>query len=461
MNTFRLGALAAIVAVAAFLWFHFQTDPQPATDSAAPSGSAAANQGAGAGQIQRKQNAGAQSTAGAGDAKARPGGAAGARPGGRGGRPPSLVVVQPVTDALINDRLKAVGNGRGAASVSVVPLSGGLLTRIEVSSGERVESGAVLATLDSEEEVIARDRAARTASDAAIDATRLEKLFRSRTSTEVELNRANAALADAELALREAELTLQRRTITAPIAGIVGLVSVDIGNYVTPQTELVTIDDRSVIVVEFWIPERFANQIAVGQRVRATALALPGDVHDGIISGISSRIEADSRTLKVQARIDNADDSLRPGMSFEVSMSFEGQRFPAIDPLAVQWDSDGSFVWKVVDDKAMRVPVRIVQRNPESVLVEAQLLMGDSLVTEGVLSMRQGASVRVQGSNSKPTARGSGESKPQAKPQAQKPQSEKPPAQNPDAAKPTRESSDTATQKTSEAGAITGKQQGS
>jgi len=464
MTTLRLGAVAAILAIAAFLWFRFGAEPKLSPDTVAATGTNADNISGNAdvssAQAIAKPDSGAQAGSnGNTGGEARQNGGGNARPGGRGGRPPSLVVTRPVTDALINDRLKAVGNGTAVASVSVVPLSDGLLTEIRVSSGQQVEAGAVLARLDDEEQIIARDRAARTASDAATDATRLAKLFRSRTATEVELNRANAALADAELALRESELMLARRTITAPIAGNVGLVSVDTGNYVTLQSELVTIDDRSIIVVEFWIPERFANQIAVGQSVDATALAIPGNLHKGVISGISSRIESDSRTLKVQAQIDNADDSLRPGMSFEVMMSFAGQRFPAIDPLAVQWDSTGSYVWRVVDSKVARVPVRIIQRNPESVLVDAELVNGDSIVTEGVLTMRQGATVRVDGAAQPPASDNNDGSPQRKKPESTNSVSAKPLSENTEALN--REAAETSSKKASGADSVTGTQQGS
>ncbi len=369
MKTLTLAIVGAVVIGAGFAGYRYISD----------SGDAA---GAGGGSEARQ-------------AKASGSGSAGGRSGG--GRPPPLVVASEVTEVLINNRLKAVGNGTAQASVSVVPLSGGILTEILVSSGQRVEANAVLARLDDAEQIIARDRAASEAIEAQSDANRLEQLFRSRTTTQVELNRARAALNDAQLALRDAELKLTRRTITAPIAGIVGFVSVDIGNYINAQTELMTIDDRSSLDVEFWIPERFANKVSLGQAVEAVALADPGNPHDGVISGIGSRIEPSSRTLPLKALVDNSDDSLRPGMSFELQLSFAGQSYPAVNPLAIQWDSQGSYVWQIIDDKVQRVPARIIQRNPESVLVDAQIKPGDQIVSEGLLSLREGASVRIDG----------------------------------------------------------------
>lgn len=332
-------------------------------------------------------NAGAQAQRGGG----------GAPGGGRGGRPSPLVVASEVSEALINDRLKAVGSGSAQASVSVVPLSGGILTEVLAAPGQRVEAGEVLARQDAEEQQIARDRAGRAASEAQSDVTRLRQLIRTSTATQVELDRARAALTDAELALRDAELKLSRLTITAPIAGVVGFVAVDSGNYVEAQTELLTIDDRTAIAVEFWVPERFANQIVLGQSISAIALADPGTVYAGLINGIGSRIEPASRTLRVKALIDNQNDRLRPGMSFELQLDFPGQSYAAVNPLAIQWDSNGSFVWRLNDDKVERVAARIIQRNPENVLIDSELAIGDQVVSEGLLSLRQGATVRVEG----------------------------------------------------------------
>ena len=84
-------------------------------------------------------------------------------------------------------------------------------------------------------------------------------------------------------------------------------------------------------------------------------------------------------------------------MSFTVSMKFAGETYPAVDPLSVQWDSKGSYVWRLNKDKAERVPVRIVQRNPENVLVEGALKAGDPVISEGMQRVRPGAQLTVAG----------------------------------------------------------------
>jgi hypothetical protein len=84
-------------------------------------------------------------------------------------------------------------------------------------------------------------------------------------------------------------------------------------------------------------------------------------------------------------------------MSFQVSMQFPGETYPAVSPLAVLWGTDGAFVWVVKDGRVDRMPVRIIQRNTETVLVDAPIVSGDMVVTEGVQSVRDGGAVRIAG----------------------------------------------------------------
>jgi RND family efflux transporter MFP subunit len=183
----------------------------------------------------------------------------------------------------------------------------------------------------------------------------------------------------------------------APFAGTVGLTAVETGDMVTATTEIVALDDRSRLRVEFRIPESAASKVALGQPVRATTPSRPGDVFEGVVSAVDSRVEIDSRTLVIQAEIDNAADILRPGMSFLVELRFPGDPHMEVPALSLQWDRDGAFVWRVVDGKAERVPVTIIQRNSGTVLVAGGIAAGDVVVVEGVQRLRPGAAVALAG----------------------------------------------------------------
>ncbi len=322
-------------------------------------------------------------------------GEAGAGGGGRGGfgGGPALVVTSPVAMALVNDRLHAIGDGEAIRSVTVTPYATGNLVEVLVQSGDRVEQGQVIARLDSDEQAIAADQARVAVESARQKLTRIENLRSSMSLAE--LQDAQTALKAAELALRNAELTLSRRAVTAPYGGVVGIISVNPGDYVTTSSAIARIDDRSEILVDFWVPERFATSVRVGGEVTATAVARPGETFTGAVQAIDNRIDQESRTLRVRARIENPDDLLRAGMSFQVTMRFAGDLYPSVDPLSVQWSADGSYIWRVKGDKAERVPIHIVQRNPDKVLVKAALAEGDQIVTEGLQTLRPGGAVRT------------------------------------------------------------------
>jgi RND family efflux transporter MFP subunit len=320
----------------------------------------------------------------------------------QGGRPQTMVVTSPVAITTINEHLQAIGTGRANASVIINPYDSGRLTEIAAVAGSRVEKGQVIARLDAEAEEIALDRARLAEQDARSRLDRANSLRRSNAATPVQVADAEMALRNAELALRDAELALERRSIVAPIAGIVGILPVELGNYVTSQTEIATIDDRSSIIVDFWVPERYASAIAVGAPLTATPIARPSDALEGQVSAVDNRLDEASRTLRVRARIGNADDTLRAGMSFQVTMRFPGDTYPSVDPLAIQWGTGGSFVWTVQDGRARRTPVRIVQRNTENVLVQGELAEADHVVIEGIFAVREGAELLIARNNAAP-----------------------------------------------------------
>lgn len=340
----------------------------------------------------------------AGDGQAAQGGGQGQNGGQRAPNAPFVLTVA-VKEDRINDRLSAIGTGEAIQSVAVTPQVAGTIAEVLVKSGDRVEKGALLARLDNAEQVIARDQA-RVALKSARERA---NAYGNITSSVARLDvfEARVAVEAAELALSTAELNLKRRDIVAPIAGIAGIVTVNPGDNVTTQTVFATLDDRSELLVDYWVPERFSNTLRIGQPVEASPVAQPGKIFPGEVEAIDNRIDQASRTLRVRARIPNGDDVLRAGMAFSVGMTFPGDAYPAVDPLSIQWDSNGSYVWRVTpDSRAEKVRVRIVQRNPDSVLVEAALVPGDPVIAEGLQRVREGGEVRMPSRESRPDGGG-------------------------------------------------------
>lgn len=310
----------------------------------------------------------------------------------------TLVVTAPVKKGTVNDRLNAIGNGEAIQSVVVMPQASGTVSEIRTSSGARVVKGQVLARLDDEEQVIERDKAQVTLRSAVEKSNSYKNL---KSVSRLDVLDAQIAEEAAKLALSTAELNLKRRDIVAPIEGVAGIVAANIGDNVTTQSTIVSIDDRSEILVNFWAPERFATAIKVGMPVEATSISRPGETFKGEIEAVDNRVDEASRTIRIRAKFGNEKDELRAGMSFGVTMRFAGETYASVDPLAVQWDAEGSYVWRVTDNKSNKVRVQIVQRNPDAVLVKAKLADGEPVVIEGLQRVREGGAVRV-GSQPKP-----------------------------------------------------------
>jgi RND family efflux transporter MFP subunit len=304
----------------------------------------------------------------------------------------TLVVMAPVKQGTVNDRLNAIGSGEAIQSVVVMPQTSGTLSEIRISSGARVVKGQVLARLDDEEQLLEQEKA-RVALRSAVEKSNSYKNLKS--VSRLDVLDAQIAEESAKLALSTAELNLKRRDIVAPIEGVAGIVAAHIGDNVTTQSTIVGIDDRSEILVNFWAPERFATAITVGMPVEATSISRPGETFKGEVEAVDNRVDAVSRTIRIRARLDNDKDELRAGMSFGVTMRFAGETYASVDPLAVQWDAEGSYVWRVTDNKSGKARVQIVQRNPDAVLVKAELAEGDQVVTEGLQRVREGGAVRV------------------------------------------------------------------
>lgn len=312
--------------------------------------------------------------------------------GGAGGGP-TKVIAASVQLLPRQDVITAIGSARGVQSVEMSFEISGRLAAVSVAAGDRVAAGDVIAILDAEAATLAVERAKLILDDARKTLERLERLARSGATAATQSQDAELALRTAELGLQSAQSDLANHRLVAPAAGYVGLIGPQIGDLVSPTIPVTRIEDRSSLIVDFQVPERVAAAVTVGTVVQANAISGPDQPLQGRVIAVDNRVDEASRSLRVQAEIPNADDRLRAGMAFRMTIVFTGEKYPAVDPLAIQWGADGAFVWVVRSAKAARVPIRILQRNADAVLIDATFESGDLVVTEGVQALRPGADV--------------------------------------------------------------------
>ncbi len=312
-----------------------------------------------------------------------------------GGRPPPLVVLATVGADNADSTVRSIGTAQAIERTTLYGESAGRVEWVGAVAGEHVQEGDVILKLDDRIQQFALDRAHLAVSDAEEALERYQTLAASNTVSDVALRDAALELEKARLDVREAEDALARRSVHAPFTGDIGLIDVGIGDYVTTSTSVATLDDRSTILIDFRIPERFANQVEIGQPMSVSTPALPGLSMTGEISGLDSRVDTISRTLTVQGTVENANDLIRPGMSFEVSLAFAGSAYASVPSPAVQWDSSGAYVMKTDGNLASRVPVEIVSRQDGRILIRGDIIEGDEIVSEGIDALRPGQPFRT------------------------------------------------------------------
>lgn len=337
-----------------------------------------------------------QGAAGQGQAPGGPGQAAG---GGRRQDGPPIVVAVAASEGTANARLDAIGTGQALNSVTVMPQGSGVIRKLSVKPGDRVKAGQVLAQLDNEAEILARDKAAVTLKGTL----ETKKTYEGSNASITRLQQFTAGVTaeEAQLELNIAETDLKKRDIVAPADGVAGIVQVSMGAYVTPSTPIVVLDDRSALLVDFYVPEHFLSYLKPGMELDATTIAFPGKVFKGEIAAVDNQMDAVSRTIRVRARIANGEDTLRGGMSFTVTLRFSGETYPSVDPLAVQWDGEGAYVWRIAaDNKVEKVRGTIVEREADRVLFKSEIRKGDRIVTEGVQRLRPGMAVKLENAGS-------------------------------------------------------------
>jgi RND family efflux transporter MFP subunit len=305
------------------------------------------------------------------------------------------VIAEAVTWQPLQSRVEVVGSSRAKKSVTLFSKVSGEITKIHFSTGDKVAERQALIQLDDKD---MRYQVALAEVELADAKRLLDKYQKTRDTgavTSFQLSEAASSVESAEINLARSKNLLAEHSIKAPFAGFVGLMDLDIGAHIDPATPLVSIDDRSSLLVTFEVPELYFGHIRQGQVIELSAWKNTSKTLQAKVVDVDSRIKAQSRTFTVRAEMPNQDDSLRPGMSYKVSIVLEADSYPKVSELALQWGGDGAYVWQVVENTAKKVPVAIVKRLPGFLLLEGDLAEGSLVITEGTQGVRAGQALQL------------------------------------------------------------------
>jgi RND family efflux transporter MFP subunit len=328
-----------------------------------------------------------------------------------GGPPPMPVEIAPVKAVPLRDASEYVAVLRALQTVQVQPQASGHVTRIAVTSGDRVQPGAVLMQIDPSQQQasVNSQRAAAEASRATLDywrkqVARIKHLYEGGAGTRQDLDTALSSLrqAEANAAASEAQTsagTVQLRyyRVTALVAGAIGDIPVRVGDFVTPQTLLTTLDDNDTLEAYVDVPIERASSVKIGTEVEiidaAGKVLAPSQV-----TFISPRADSATQMVLIKSAIDNQSGRLRTEQFVRARVIWSERQGPAVPMLAVQSRAGQSFVWVVAQGPDGRLsaqprPVKMGPIQDQLYPIVEGLRAGERIVVSGVQKLRPGAPV--------------------------------------------------------------------
>ena len=272
-----------------------------------------------------------------------------ARPGGRGRGGGTLVGAVPVTQRPFTDRVEVLGVAKGQQSVTLTSNQAEMVTGVHFKPGQKVTKGQVLLDLKADEEDAQIMQAQATVNQAKAGRAIAGRPWpiagvAPRASAEQYTAAYGRPLRPTSSA---AQARRSDRVIRAPFAGTVGLSDIAPGALISPGTAIATLDDTSVIHVDFDVPDRFLPIIREGMPIQARPDAYPDLIQGGVIARIDTRIDERTRAVKARAEFKNGDGKLKPGMLMRVGIERGNRMSLSVPESAIQFSADNSFVYVV------------------------------------------------------------------------------------------------------------------
>jgi len=208
--------------------------------------------------------------------------------------------------------IEAVGTVKAKQGVELTSEESGQITAVLVESGDKVQAGQTLIEINSNVEQAALLRQKASLKLAELNFKRDKKLLRQKSISETQFDRSLADLEKAQAQLAETEARLANKTIRAPFNGTIGILEVELGDYVSPGTIIASLQDLSSLQLDFNVPSQAALHLAAGMPIEFTIAAYPDTVFTAELTAINPKIEPNTRNLKIRARVTSA-DQLVPG----------------------------------------------------------------------------------------------------------------------------------------------------
>jgi multidrug efflux system membrane fusion protein len=326
--------------------------------------------------------------------------------------PPATVTVADAKSEVIPNLLTAVGDLAAVHQVNVTSDVSGRITDIMFTAGSTVKAGSPLVQLfdGPEQGDLASFKAQATVAQLSLE--RAKQLAARQFGPQTTVEQAQAAYDQANAGIAKTQAIISQKLVRAPFDGELGVRHVEVGQFLTAGTQIVSLTDLSELYANFTVTEKDSGNLKVGQTVRVLVDAYPGRTFEGTITAIEPQISTDTRNIRVQATIANPDHILKPGMFTTTTVVLPDK--PAVVTVpetAVDYTLYGDSVFLITEKKeddgktsltAVRTFVRAGNRVDGRAEILSGLKPGDRVVAVGQLKLQSGAAVAISTDPSPP-----------------------------------------------------------
>ena len=319
--------------------------------------------------------------------------------------PPTSVAVAEAKSEVIPNLLTAVGDLAAVHQVNVTTDVSGRITDIMFTAGASVKAGSPLVQLFDAPDRGDLESYKAQATVAQLSLDRAKQLAARQFGPQATVDQAQASYDQANAGIAKTEAIISQKLVRAPFDGEFGVRHVEVGQYLTAGTQIVTLTDLSTLYANFTLTEKDSGQLKVGQTVRVAVDAYPGRTFEGKINAIEPQIATDTRNIRVQATLENPEHILKPGM-FATTTVVLPEKLPVVTvpETAVDYTLYGDSVFLITEKKgddgktgltAVRTFVRTGNRINGRTEILTGLKVADRVVAVGQLKLQSGSAVAI------------------------------------------------------------------
>ncbi|GAB4222858.1 MAG: efflux RND transporter periplasmic adaptor subunit [Gammaproteobacteria bacterium] len=314
---------------------------------------------------------------------------------------PPAIIASHVQIRKFADIVEALGTLRANETVNLTASVTEIITQIHFDDNQRVNKGDILVEMTSDEEHAQLNEAMSTVEEAQKQYERIRNLTAQEVATESLLDERLRDLQTAKARLKAIESRIRDRLIRAPFSGIVGLRNISPGTLIEPGQTITTLDDDSIMKLDFTVPAIYLNQLQTGIAIIARTPAFPQQDFKGTVSHIDSRVDPVTRSITIRAQIPNPNYLLRPGLLMTVNLLINQRQGLALPEQALIPRGKNFFVYLLTPEDKQRAKVteqqvHIGTRQPGWVEITKGLKLNQLVVTQGSLKLRNDQQIFIQ-----------------------------------------------------------------